>query len=268
MRLAIDAGGTNLRAALFQDEKQVDFFKEKSSKIPLVKFIEEILKKYKQIKSIDISYAGQVRDGCIIDSPNIKVDTPNISEYFRKKHNISLKIENDLTCAVIAEAKKLKSKNIAALYIGTGLGLGVIEDGKVLRGSTNMATEIGHIPYLKTPLKCGCGRDNCLEIFASGSGIKKWIEYYGLECEPTLEGLKQSEKSQEILQNFETALLYAVGTTITLFNPDTLVLGGGIIEANPYLIDLINSRVGEFCLKTSLKNCKIKGSGIYFLLFE
>ena len=51
--------------------------------------------------------------------------------------------------------------------------------------------------------------------------------------------------------------MYAVGSTITLFNPEILVLGGGIIEANPYLLDMILSNIDDFALKPSLKDCKI-----------
>jgi len=259
MNLAIDIGGTNTRAIIYKEGKSILSFAGKNSEAGLVSFIEETLKRYNDIKTIGISYAGQVEDGVIIDSPNIKVDVANIREYFKTKYDISLYIQNDLTCAVIAETQVIKSNNIAALYIGTGLGLGVISDGRVVKGSHNLACEVGHIPYKKAPFKCGCERDNCIENFASGSAIIKWMDFYGLKGEATLEALKneKNEKAKEILKEFEEALLYAVGSTITLFNPEILVLGGGIIEANPYLVDMILSKIDGFALKPSLKNCKI-----------
>jgi len=259
MNLAIDAGGTNLRASIYKENHSEITAKAKSNEIGLASFIEGILNKHKNIKTICISYAGQVQDGIIIDSPNIKVDIKNIKEYFKTKYNIPLFIENDLTCAVIAEASELKSKYICALYIGTGLGLGAIDNGNILKGSTNLTCEIGHMPYKKAPFKCGCGRDNCIENFVSGIGIIKWIKYYNLTCEPTLEALKNDSNpnSKKILKEFEKALLHVTGTTITLFNPEILVLGGGIIEGNPYLVDKIVSNIDNYALKSSLKNCKI-----------
>ena len=222
-------------------------------------FIEKILISHKDIETIGISYAGQVKDGVIIDAPNIKVDIPEIKKYFKTKYDIPLYIENDLTCAVIAEAKELKSKNISALYVGTGLGLGSIDNGNIIKGSTNLGCEIGHIPYKKAPFKCGCGRDNCIENFVSGVGIIKWINYYNLTCKPTLEALKNetNPNSKKIIREFEEALFYAIGTTITLFNPEVLVLGGGVIEANPYLYDKAISNISNFALKPTLKNSKI-----------
>ena len=222
-------------------------------------FIEKILISHKDIETIGISYAGQVKDGVIIDAPNIKVDIVEIKKYFKTKYDIPLYIENDLTCAVIAEAKELKSKNISALYVGTGLGLGVIDNGHIIKGNTNLGCEIGHIPYKKAPFKCGCGRDNCIENFVSGVGIIKWINYYNLTCKPTLKALKNetNPNSKKIIKEFEEALFYAIGSTITLFNPEILVLGGGVIEANPYLYDKAISNISNFALKPTLKSCKI-----------
>jgi len=259
VNLALDVGGTYIRAKLYDTNKEIDLKKKKSKETPLVNFIEKILKSHKDIETIGISFAGQVKDGFIVDSPNIKVDVKNIKEYFKEKYKIKLFIENDLTCAVIAEAKELKCKNIATLYIGTGLGLGVIDENKIIKGCSNFACEIGHIPYKKAPFKCGCGRDNCLELFASGQALIKWIEYLNLTCKPTLKALQNSKEKEakELLVEFEKALFYATGTTITLFNPEILVLGGGIIEANPYLLDKIVSNIEPYTLKPSLKSCKI-----------
>jgi len=259
MNLAIDAGGTNLRAIIYKTGDELISIKEKSDKIGLAAFIEKILILHKDIKTIGISYAGQVKDGIIIKAPNIKVDIADIKKYFKTKYDIPLYIENDLTCAVIAEAKELKSKNICALYVGTGLGLGSIDDGNIIKGSSNLGCEIGHIPYKKAPFKCGCGRDNCIENFISGTGITKWINYYNLTCEPTLEALKNDKNpnSKKILKEFEEALFCSIGITITLFNPEILVLGGGVIEANSYLYDKVLSNISNFALKPTLKSCKI-----------
>ncbi len=259
MILAIDAGGTNIRALISKDGKTIKSYSSKTHKIGLAGFIEELLLKHKEIDKIGISFAGQVKDGVILNSPNIKVDVADIKEHFKTLYNLPLYIQNDLTCALIAEAEEEKSQDISVLYVGTGIGLGVLESGKILNGYGNLACEIGHIPYKKAPFKCGCGRYNCIENFASGQAISKWLKYLNQECEPTLEALKKhSVKSQKIAEEFELALLYAVGVSITLFNPQTLILGGGIVEANPYLVDLVKSKIKNFALKEALEKCEIK----------
>lgn len=262
MNLAIDIGGTNIRACIFDDFETQETFKASSQEVGLAKFIENILKNETNIKTIGISYAGQVQDGVIIDSPNIKVDIFDIKRYFETKFNIKLFIENDLTCAALAEANFLKKDYICVLHVGTGLGLGVVDSGRVLKGSLNLSAEIGHIPYKETPLECGCGRKNCIELFASGSAIQKWIEYLGLTCKPTLEALKLDTEGSKVADSFEVALLSAVGTIITLYNPQILVLGGGVMDANPYLLNVIKSKIKSYALKPTLKNTQIIKSSL------
>jgi len=264
MTLAIDAGGTHLRALLLKKGKEVVSFEAKSSEIPLGNWIESILKKEVKITTVCISFAGQVRDGTIIAAPNIAVDIPNIKAYFEHHFPIKLYIENDLKCAALAEAKAHKSTHLCALYVGTGIGLGVIEDRKLIRGHDNFATEIGHVPFLEAPFVCGCGRNNCIELFASGSGLRKWTHYYNLNPDQTLRTLEASQEphAQKILDQFKRALLHAAGCVVTLFNPEILVLGGGIIEANASLVDFIKSNIHDTALKRSLENVMIVKSNL------
>lgn len=256
MNLAIDAGGTHLRAELWQEGMLVAQREAKSCEIGLCAMVEELLLEYKEVTTVGISYAGQVEDSIIHSSPNMKVDCHNIKEIIEQKFGVTLYLENDLNCAVLAEAKEFGVQNICALYVGTGLGLGVVESGRVVRGTHNVATELGHIPYKKTALTCGCGRNNCLELFASGSGIAKQIASKNIICAPTLDALKAIGEDS-IVTSFEEALLAAAGTTLTLFNPQVLVLGGGVIEANPYLEELILKNIKQYALPNSLQNVTI-----------
>lgn len=256
MNLGIDAGGTYLRAEFWQGEALVAQKKAKSREIGLCAWIEKLLLEYKEVTTIGISYAGQVNDGVILSSPNISVDCYDIKEVIEQKFGVKLYLENDLNCAVLAEAKEFGVQNICALYVGTGLGLGVVEGGRVLRGAHNVATELGHIPYKKTDLTCGCGRNNCLELFASGSGIAKQITAKNLICAPTLEALRAIGEDA-IVTSFEESLLVGAGTVLTLFNPEVLVLGGGVIEANPYLEDFILKNIKSYALPNSLQNITI-----------
>jgi len=264
MILGIDAGGTYLRYEIRKNHKIVKASSVKSSEIGLSQYIENILQKEREIKDICISYAGQVKDGVIVSSPNIKVDRTNIQEYFQKKWHVNLFIQNDLNCAVLAEAEYNKSSNICALYVGTGVGLGVLSSANLIEGSSGVATELGHIPYKDAPFSCGCGKRNCIELFASGSGIAKWKSYYDIDKSLTLQELKDSknENEKKIYEEFVKALLYAAGTAITLFNPEVLVLGGGIMLSNSELREIIISNIHEYAMSISLKKIKIKNSKI------
>ncbi len=255
MRLIIDIGGTYIRALI----EEINFYEKLLTKdIELSEYISLKLKRYK-IDEVLISFAGQVYNGKILSSPNINVKIKDIKSYIESKFDVKLKIENDLNCAALAESKE-HGDSLVALYVGTGIGSGIIENGKLIRGFRNLAGEIGHIPYKKAPFKCGCGKDNCIELYASGSGLKKWIEYYKLDLDVNLELIKKEAKN--IYDEFERALLFASATMITLFNPKVLVLGGGVIKNNPYLVDIIKKNIKFYALNISLKDIKIVKSNL------
>ena len=259
MKLGIDIGGTYLRYELRVDEKTVEKSSLKSEQTGLCSFLEMILKKEKKIATIFISYAGQIKEGVILTAPNIKIDKHDIKTYIEAKYGVKLFIENDLNCAVLAEARGYNTQNICAIYMGTGLGLGVISSAGLLQGNDNIATELGHIPYKNTPFTCNCGKQNCIELFCSGSGLLRWKKEYKVNSKLTLEQLHQSEheKAQEIYNEFIEAFLHAVGTAITLFNPKVLVLGGGLIMNNRYLDKVVKEKIGAYAMPLALQNIEI-----------
>ena len=251
MKLYIDIGGTNLRAEI-HGTGEIIHENNSSVALDLVEYVESKLNQYKDINFVGISYAGQVKDGVIISAPNIKVSKKEIKQYFEEKYELRLEIENDLNCAVIAEADHFKEKNLVAIYVGTGIGSGFVENGKLVHSNSNLVGEIGHIPYKMAPFKCGCGKDNCIELFASGSALQKWTKDENVN----LQKLKQ--EGSEIASQFEDALLHAIATAITLFNPKVLVLGGGVVEKNVYLLDLVKNSIKEYAPAFSLNSLEIK----------
>lgn len=258
-KLYIDIGGTHLRSELVVGS---EFIEEtvSSQTQGLLSYIDNMVQQHPDIDFIGISYAGQVHEGSILSAPNVTMDETNIKEVVLSRYGIQLEIDNDLNCAAMAEAQYWQSSSVAALYVGTGIGAAVIDEGRLVRGSQNLSFEIGHIPYRTAPFLCGCGRDNCVELFASGSGMGKWLQYYGSEQCINLEQFKNSHIEHEhlIATEFETALLHAAGTLVTLANPEFLVLGGGIVEKNPYLIDYLKEHLPLCTLAPTLKALRIE----------
>jgi len=261
MLAAMDVGGTNIRCQIFDTDRKLittEFMSTQS--IGLIKAIEQIAKQH-DLKEIGISYAGQVNDGVILSAPNIKVDEPNIRDYFLHKHNIKLHIENDLKCAALAEYRHRGcSTTMVAASIGTGFGAAIVEKGKLLSGSHNLAGEVGHIPYKYSKIPCGCGNHYCVEAFCSGSALSRWIEYYKLPIgEHTIQNLRdlKQQEADMIMENFHEAFLFAIGSIISLINPETIVLGGGVIHKNPYLLDILKKNVHKYALPKSEEQTKI-----------
>ena len=258
MKLYIDMGGTNLRSRLVEWNELKEEERVSSQETGLVEYIEAKLRQNPSIDFIGVSYAGQVNDGTIIAAPNIKVDQHAVAQLIGTRHNVRLEIDNDLNCAVMADAASLGSDQVAALYVGTGLGAAVIDRGRLVKGKENLAFELGHVPYRPAPFICGCGRHNCLELHASGSGIQKWLRFLG-SSSASLEELGASDHQHLRLvhEEFELALLHAAGILVTIANPEYLVLGGGVIEANPSLVDMLRARLSDYALSPSMHGVKI-----------
>ncbi len=258
-KLFIDIGGSYLRSEFVSNEGVVtDTLR--SSEIGLLSYIDSVVSHHPSIDFIGISYAGQVEMGTIIAAPNIHIDCYEIAETVESRYGIPLKIDNDLNCAIRAEAAHWNTQSIAALSVGTGIGAAVIDQGHLVRGSHNMAFEIGHIPYRESPFVCGCGRNNCIELYASGSGLSKWLDHEGIGGEVDLECFKSSLSPQKerIAHSFEEALITATGVVVTLANPEILVLGGGVIHKNPYLLKFIRDNLKKYTLSSAYDTLRIE----------
>ena len=254
MKLYIDAGGTHLRAA-WDDAETV---RADAASTDLVDFIESLIARRGVPEFIGIAFAGQVHGGRIVGAPNIAVSQPEIQSRFESRYPLRLEIDNDLSCAVMAEAASRQASNLVALYAGTGLGCGVVSEGRVLRGSRGFAAELGHIPYREAPFACGCGKSDCIELYASGSGLAKWQRDGGERGVLTLRQLRGGSPAQRrIAEDFDAALVHAAATAVTLFNPEWLVLGGGIVRENPELLETLRERLHNHALAASLEGLQI-----------
>ena len=258
-RLAVDVGGSYLRYELLGEGGY-------TGKLSAAKgasfedFLEKMLERERDIEAVAVSFAGFVSGGRIVSAPNIELEREDIVSYVMERFGVKMLVENDLNCAALAEAKYWDSDFVVALYPGTGIGCGVVHGGTIVKGSGGFAMEIGHIPYRRAPFACGCGKDNCLELYASGSGMKRWMEYHGCDGKPDLKSFAESsnQKCREIYDNFIEALLYACACAITLCNPQKLILGGGVMESNPELLSIVRERIGDYALAVSLENIDIE----------
>ncbi|MFA5235186.1 MAG: ROK family protein [Sulfurimonas sp.] len=249
MNLYIDFGGTNFRYSFDDGE----LFALKSVDIELISFLETQINLQKDIRKIYISFAGQVKNGKILSAPNIKIENFDLGRYFYDKYNIEVFLENDLNCAAVYEYSRHKGTDVLALfYIGTGFGSAFVIGGKILRGKDNIAGEIGHIPFRKKGLKCGCGRDDCLELCVSGKALKGTFEH----------------ADEAAKKEFLEGLAFAFHTVLNLFNPDFFILGGGVVKNNPFILDFLKEEYNNSSFKAIRSALKISVSDIDYAGIE
>ncbi|KFN40788.1 MAG: hypothetical protein JU82_01365 [Sulfuricurvum sp. MLSB] len=218
----------------------------------------DVIESHRGIKRIGIAFAGQVFNGEIRSAPNIAVEHQNIQAFLECRFpGVQVRIENDLKCAALAYRQRFKYDTIGVLYVGTGLGSASVSEGKIVRGCGNMAGEIGHVGYQSVPLVCGCGKSDCLELFASGSGLEKQRHLFGLSdlsVDGWFEGNVQERRTAETAAD---ALAYAASLMITLHNPSVLVIGGGVWEDNPMLREKVKPLIAAKTFPPAYKECRI-----------
>jgi len=243
LRFGFDIGGTNTKIGVYQDLTLIDSYLYPTNLDTVKKNIEKLIEKHNKPEFIGFSFAGQVVDGKISSTQYVKgkeLLNIDINQWCQEHFQTPSAIDNDLNCAAIAEYQALLVKDLAVFYIGTGFGSAFISDGLLVRGSDNLAGEIGHIPFKKANFKCQCGGNRCVELFVSGHGLKKWCKTLKSK-EHTLLSMKNHKKLDSVYKNFLKGFSHTLLTANALFNPEKFVLGGGVVKGNPWLVDFANN---------------------------
>ena len=225
----------------------------------------------KDIQGIGFDFPGQVdcKTGVVKLAPNIPgwVNVP-IAQMIEEEFNIPTRIDNDVRCAALGELKFGAGRgceNFICITVGTGIGSGIVINGKVVRGASNAAGELGHIKLqMQGGPICGCGDTGCLEAFASGPSIVAMAQDYirggkstkfremaaaeGGEITPYMVA-KAAEAGDPVAKRiFEIVGEYiGIGLTsvINLLNPEKVIIGGGVAEAGDLLFDPIRRTIKE-----------------------
>ncbi len=274
-RIGIDVGGTNVKIALVNEKGGIVY----SNSIPtraemgyeytvnsMKEAIRELLKETntdaKDIEGMGFGFPGQIdcQNGVVRLAPNIPgwVDVP-IAEIMEKEFGITTRVDNDVRCAALGELNfgaGVGCENLICITVGTGIGSGLIINGKLVRGASNAAGEIGHIKLDMTggPL-CGCGDRGCLEAFASGPSIVAMAEEYikgGKSTKyrelanPDITPYVVSVAAQEgdpVAKRIFTIMGEYIGvglaSVVNLLNPEKIIIGGGVAAAGDILMNPI-----------------------------
>ena len=256
--VVIDVGGTSVKFYFLAGrENKIRIKREISPTTSLstpTRFINKlraISQKIGKVDGVVIGIPGEYdkHSGKLLTSPNIqRWKGFNLKKAVQENISEILFVENDVNLITMGEIEKgigKKLKNFILLAIGTGLGGGIVINGEVITGRGGGAGEIGHILIHPNGELCGCGRRGCLEAYASGSGIVKSYKRLGGE-----DDAKTAEKIYEMAKEgnplaiaaFKTMgryLGWGIGNLINIFEPDGIVLTGGVTSAKElFLADL------------------------------
>ncbi len=289
--LGIDWGGTYIKAGVINEKGKIlakkvySSHKLKEKKFFLAEIVSllEDFKKYK-IKGIGIGAPGiiNVEKGFIYYLPNISGwENYPLKKSLEKKVKLPVAVDNDANVFALAEARQGAGKGLSRaifLTLGTGLGSSVIFDKQILRRK-NSALELGHVPISSKKNRCGCGNYGCIETFVGNRYLVKRYNKLIDKKKKVKEvkdiyqrGIKGEKEAIAVWKEFSFYLGRFLSGMINIFNPQAIILGGGVAGAyklfKPYLLSVIKEQTmwpnleGLKLKKAKLKNAGIIGAGL------
>ncbi|MHB1394204.1 MAG: ROK family protein [Clostridia bacterium] len=291
MLVGIDLGGTAIKAGLVDREGRILIQSSIDTKVgrdyrliieDMKNQIEKLLKDngsgIDDVESIGIGAPGLMnyKSGHVIYCTNLFWNNiplgVELQEHFKKP----VYIENDATVAGLAESLFGSTRNVANsvfITIGTGIGSGIIINHKVYSGSHFAGSEIGHMIIGDNFYKCNCGKNGCLETFASATAMIKYV-IHRLEKDKVKSTIldKAASKAENINAKiiFDTAkegdqlgnetvdrmikyLSIGIINVCNILDPEIIAIGGGVSKAGDYLIERLKTEVGKMFFTPNVK---------------
>ena len=292
--VGVDLGGTKISAALSKLNGEVVSqttvpTNANEGEIPvlnrIIESIEKVIKDssvaYEEINGIGIGSPGPLdaEKGTIIETPNLPFKNFNLVEPLNKKFGIPVFLDNDANVATIGEymfGAGKGAKNVVFFTVSTGVGGGAVLNGKIYRGHTSNALEIGHMTVAPDGPRCNCGNIGCVEATSSGTAIaKRGQEALTSKVETTLrkyetvtsyevftEAAAGDPVSKDIIDNALNYLGIAIANSVAIFDPEIIIIGGGVSKIGDIVFDTVRKVVDKRCFKSMAASVKIVPAGL------
>jgi glucokinase len=256
-RLGLDVGGTNLRLGVFSDLALVEETRFQANYSAICKqyppaqawqtilqvtadAIRPLLNKYPAIQSIGIGFPGFInpQTGILAQSPNLPgLRDVNLGNDLTDLLGINVCVENDANAAAYGEYYQLGQPAGGLLYIGlgTGVGAGLVVNGKVWAGHHGYALEAGHIIVVPEGRLCGCGNQGCVEQYASATGISQaYADFTGqtLTAQAIAVAADQGDiHAQAVYADASSKLAQMLASVLKVVDVENVLIGGGVVAA-------------------------------------
>lgn len=271
--LAFDLGGTDIKVARVGADGSVHGFAKVPSRASEgeAALFEAVAQAARTVgEGADPAAAGFGSPGVIHPVSGIIVDrTPNVNlpPDFPLRARLQqvlarpVAVDNDANMAALAEhtAGAARGARVSlTVTVGTGVGCGIVVDGRVLKGAIGGAGEIGHMPLGSTGPACGCGVQGCAEPMASGSGLIARAREAGLDVRNAREVFESSDPRAAVaIERMVDHLARMLSAATQLLNPDVIVLGGGVAQAGERLFAPLEARCAHYMLASHRKGLRI-----------
>lgn len=275
----VDVGGTSVKTALVSETGQIlaksSFDTQiETGPLDLCRRIHGALNETVNTINLDITEVTGVGVGVpafldveqrtVIEAVNLGWKDVPFADMLEKELGLPSAVENDANLAALGEAwvgAGKGAKSVLCVTVGTGVGAGIVLDGRLYRGVGGMAGEIGHLTVQRHHgLPCNCGKTGCLETVASASAMvrsaKELQEQGALPPTPAIHGAKDvfdlalqgNPAAKQILVEAADWLGYGLSLTAIVLNPDAVVIGGGVSEAGDQFLDPVRQSMRRYTL--------------------
>ncbi|HEY8164605.1 MAG TPA: ROK family protein [Gemmatimonadaceae bacterium] len=217
--------------------------------------------------------------GMVLVTPNLGWKDFPLRDRISSRVGLPATLDNDANCATLGEfwcGAAKGGRNVVGMTIGTGIGGGLILEGKLYHGSSDIAGEIGHTTIDSTGRRCKCGNYGCLEAYTSGPAIAERArevlevdsdsilfdlvegDLSRLTAQTVFEGSKRADPvALEVVRDTANFLGVGVSNLINIFNPDVFVIAGGVTQAGDLLFDPLRVEVRRRAFKAGVDACRI-----------
>jgi len=217
--------------------------------------------------------------GLVIVAPNLGWHDYPLRDKLEQATGLPVSLDNDANCATVGEwwiGAAKGGRNVVGMTIGTGIGGGLILDGKLYHGSSDVAGEVGHTTIDPTGRRCGCGNYGCLEAYASGPAIavraREALEggeasaltvmaggdVSKITAQTVYEAAKTGDRiASEVVRETARFIGTGIANLLNVFNPDVVVLAGGVAQAGEDLFTPLRAEVKRRAFKPAVDACRI-----------
>ncbi len=292
--IGVDLGGTNIAAGLVDIEgKRIIRKMSMKTRAPrpcteisrdIAAMCEQLCRDEKfpmgKIDWIGVATPGIVKNGVVISAVNLGWSKEPFGEYIASYTSRPTFVANDANAAAYAEALwgvGEDAESVVAITLGTGVGGGMVIDGRIWEGTNGFAAEIGHMIIDAGGRRCGCGRRGCLEAYCSASALvaesQRMMQLYPdtklwqvVDGDPTRANGKTpfdakrlgDDAGEIIVDSFIDYLAVGVANVINIFQPDVVCIGGGVSWEGDSFINPLKKKLGYAAFGTDSKRTRVE----------
>lgn len=292
--IGVDLGGTKIQAAVVSGEGRAFATHRRETDVEggPANVVNDVLECIRacldadpsEIEGVGVGVAGQVdaASGLVRSAPNLEWSDFPLGPRLEEALGVPVHVENDLRAITWGEWKHGAGRgfdDLLVLFVGTGVGGGVVSGGRLLTGDRGTAGELGHVTLVAGGRECSCPNQGCIEAYVGGWAIaeraKESIRAAPAEGRGLLERAGGGELDARVVSEAaadgdplarrlldETGRYLGAGAVglVHAFNPRRLVLGGGVVDGNPELVEAVESAVRTYAIPVAAERLEVRRS--------